>query len=750
MDNLSRLRILVCCTAFLIAFLFTASPAAAIDCPSCDDFNFCTIDSCDTTFGTCRHEPRSCDDGNPCTTDGCVNNFNNIGFCSHQIVPTGTSCDDQDSCTQGDACNSSGLCAGSQRPPASVCNDQNSCTVTDQCDDFGHCVGSALPGGASCDDGSLCTSGDTCAPDAGGAIVCQGTPQSCDDANPCTQDTCDPATGQCGHPAASCNDGNVCTTDSCDPAAGGCVRTPASGSCSTGRLCTVGDACSSGNCFPGAPRNCNDNLFCTVDSCSEALGGCRHVADNSLCPADSPCNHWVCNGCTASGCLGGCFNQLANVSMECDGNICSFDQCVRGICMGNSAPNNVACNDQDPCTSGDRCNLLHLWQCDGLPVSCDDGDVCTTDSCNSTDGQCTHQGSGGPGTCGVGACQRTVNCSTNPDGCVPGTPSPETCNAIDDDCDGLTDELGSATCGVGACARTVSNCVNGVPQSCVPGAPASEACNGLDDDCNGITDDMGTTTCGVGACERTVTACIGGNPQNCTPGFPSAETCNLIDDDCDGSTDEGQTTCGQGACQETVDNCVNGQPQTCVPGTPTPEQPCNGIDDDCDGIADPGGIQADCTINPSTFNLSAQGSTFNIECKVLDICDPANPIPVPGAQIETVYISRADRADSSNDDVVLPDPATLPCPSPLLGSLYERGIVEDGAARQNTPKGATFKFDLPSDGACETLDGDRQDLAGRLTAIPDNTSATICVSGKANGADFQGCTTALIRNKGLR
>jgi hypothetical protein len=247
-----------------------------------------------------------------------------------------------------------------------------------------------------------------------------------------------------------------------------------------------------------------------------------------------------------------------------------------------------------------------------------------------------------------------------------------------------------------------------------------------------------------------VANCLNGTPQTCTPGAPAAESCNNIDDDCDGSIDEGQTTCGLGACQVTVDSCVNGQAQVCVPGNPTPEDMCNGIDDDCDGVIDQGRIQADCTINPSTFNLSAQGSTFNIECKVLDTCDPANPIPVPGTQIETAYISRADSADSSNDDVVLPDPATLPCPSPLLGSLYERGIVEDPGARQNTPKGATFKFDLPSDGNCQTLDGDRQDLAGRLTAIPDNTSATICVSGKASGADFTGCATALVRNKGLR
>jgi hypothetical protein len=314
----------------------------------------------------------------------------------------------------------------------------------------------------------------------------------------------------------------------------------------------------------------------------------------------------------------------------------------------------------------------------------------------------------------------------------------------------MIDDLGTTTCGVGACSRAVANCVNGVPQTCVPGSPSAEVCNGLDDDCNGLTDELGTTSCGVGACSRTVPNCMNGAPQSCVPGSPSPEICNLIDDDCDGEVDEGTTTCGVGGCSRTMDSCVDGQPQVCVPADPRPEDLCNGIDDDCDGLIDQGRIQAECTLNPSTLNLNSQGSTFNIECKLLDLCDPANPVSVPGTQIDTVHISRADSAATSSDDVVLPDPSTLPCPDPVLGMLYERGIVESMADRQNSPKGATFKFDVPSDGSCETLDGDRQDLAGRLAAIPDNSSATVCIAGKANGADFTGCTTALVRNKGLR
>ncbi len=74
-----------------------------------------------------------------------------------------------------------------------------------------------------------------------------------------------------------------------------------------------------------------------------------------------------------------------------------------------------------------------------------------------------------------------------------------------------------------------------------PGAP--ERCNALDDDCDGQTDEgivPQPTTCGIGGCARTGQAeCVGGVVRDtCTPGTPTAEICNGIDDDCDGTTDE--------------------------------------------------------------------------------------------------------------------------------------------------------------------------------------------------------------------
>jgi len=79
----------------------------------------------------------------------------------------------------------------------------------------------------------------------------------------------------------------------------------------------------------------------------------------------------------------------------------------------------------------------------------------------------------------------------------------ETCNGVDDDCDGLTDEGddglplrqpcydGDAdTEGEGECHAGTQDCLGGVFTGPCNGQvlPADEQCNGLDDDCDGLSD----------------------------------------------------------------------------------------------------------------------------------------------------------------------------------------------------------------------------------------------------------------------
>ncbi|MDP6946599.1 MAG: hypothetical protein QF464_20790, partial [Myxococcota bacterium] len=81
------------------------------------------------------------------------------------------------------------------------------------------------------------------------------------------------------------------------------------------------------------------------------------------------------------------------------------------------------------------------------------------------------------------------------DTCLPTGDADTTCDGVDDDCDGATDEdyaVSDTTCGVGACASTGSlTCVAGAESdSCVMGEAAASdtTCDGVDDDCDGATD----------------------------------------------------------------------------------------------------------------------------------------------------------------------------------------------------------------------------------------------------------------------
>ena len=71
-----------------------------------------------------------------------------------------------------------------------------------------------------------------------------------------------------------------------------------------------------------------------------------------------------------------------------------------------------------------------------------------------------------------------------------------------------------------------------------------EVCDGIDNDCNGVVDDLGTVECGLGSCRRVVERCVGGLPNECVPGDPSPENCaDQIDNDCDGLTDCAEVDC---------------------------------------------------------------------------------------------------------------------------------------------------------------------------------------------------------------
>ena len=157
----------------------------------------------------------------------------------------------------------------------------------------------------------------------------------------------------------------------------------------------------------------------------------------------------------------------------------------------------------------------------------------------------------------------------------------ETCDGVDNDCDGEVDEDLVRDC-ASACGAGHETCTAGVWGGCDAPAVEAEACNGLDDDCDGIVDPgcdcaAGTTrACGetstVGACHPGVQTCgADGRWGSCADSVgASTELCNDRDDDCDGVVDNGASVTGCG----TGETCTNGG---CVPSDPV--TPPNDEDD---------------------------------------------------------------------------------------------------------------------------------------------------------------------------
>ncbi|MBN9161900.1 MAG: hypothetical protein BGO98_12405 [Myxococcales bacterium 68-20] len=135
------------------------------------------------------------------------------------------------------------------------------------------------------------------------------------------------------------------------------------------------------------------------------------------------------------------------------------------------------------------------------------------------------------------------------------SPNRETCNGLDDNCNGLVDEAfpdkGQACDDgkLGVCKGTGVRVCNAAQdgttcQIMTPGmAPGVEVCNGLDDDCDGVIDNDpsdGNQPCGVaiGACSQGVTACIDGALQCVGGSGPELEVCDGKDNDCNGTVDD--------------------------------------------------------------------------------------------------------------------------------------------------------------------------------------------------------------------
>ncbi len=187
------------------------------------------------------------------------------------------------------------------------------------------------------------------------------------------------------------------------------------------------------------------------------------------------------------------------------------------------------------------------------------------------------------------------------EGACTGCSGVELCNNMDDDCDLAVDEDLTRACGtdIGVCEPGTETCMAGAWVGCdASPLPTAETCNGLDDDCNGTPDGFAQSCTSLPPPGNPNTGPCHPGTQVCPPDgsgmfgacigevVPVTEVCNLVDDDCDGTVDEGSggadcsSTCGVGT---TV--CVNGVIE-CNSMPAVDDETCNGVDDDCDGNTD--------------------------------------------------------------------------------------------------------------------------------------------------------------------
>ncbi|MFN0032198.1 MAG: MopE-related protein [Flavobacteriales bacterium] len=206
----------------------------------------------------------------------------------------------------------------------------------------------------------------------------------------------------------------------------------------------------------------------------------------------------------------------------------------------------------------------------------------------------------------------------------------ETCNDLDDDCDGQIDEgiptntyyrdldgdtYGNPLVTIQDCSQPagyVSDNTDCNDNNASVNPSATEVCNNIDDDCDTLIDE------GFDVDGDTYTTCEGDCNDNNASIHPGAtEVCNNVDDDCDGSTDEGFDV--DGDTYTTCEGDCNDNNASVHPGA---TEVCNNIDDDCDGSTDEGfdvdgdtytTCEGDCNDNNASIHPGATEACNNID-----------------------------------------------------------------------------------------------------------------------------------------
>jgi len=240
--------------------------------------------------------------------------------------------------------------------------------------------------------------------------------------------------------------------------------------CLTARDCARGESCVNNACVGsgsdagmrgagGAPNGGTSNGG-TAGS-GPSSGGATDAGSGTPGVLGAPCDYPSdCPGPLRCGPRGTCIYQCST-NFDCAADQCCQDhRCITGnacfadaaIVVPPDAGGGAACAGDLDCQNGvvcdgfERCVAGHCKA--AATTACDDGDPCTTDTCDEKKGSCAHKVSGpvdedGDGHYAIGAACATGaaladDCDDHNPNAYPG--HPELCDEVDNNCDGVADE----------------------------------------------------------------------------------------------------------------------------------------------------------------------------------------------------------------------------------------------------------------------------------------------------------------------
>jgi hypothetical protein len=540
----------------------TQTRCGAADCSANPCHTICG-NLCDCGNGTidfleqCDTGIQGCQTGAVCGVAGTTRECACINTCGNGTVDAGEQCDGTDS---GTTCDALGF-ADADAVPCTRCAFDTSVCDVGRCGD-----GIRAPRNDEvCDGADVGT--ETCVTRGftRGTLACR---------NDCAGfDTSGCVVGRCG-------DGILDAGEQCDLGAGNSnapdaacrtnCHTPRCGDGITDPLrneqCDDGNQSNGDPCRNGCVRaTCGDGFVCSNLSCTTGPNG-----GPEQCDAVAVC----CVSCGRRICP--------------DGILCSLTD-TNGCCHPNTT-----CNDGDPCTT-DSCNLT--TGCAHAPVPncctmlgdsrCNDNNPCTNDQCNVGARRCEHV----PNT----ATCNDSNACTQGDVCAGGT------------CDGAT-----VTCVPPDACREVVGCnpASGCQFRFISGCCIGEG--GACDDGNACTQG---DTCSGGTCAGTAVQCTALDQCH------DAGVCNPATGQCSNPPKADGTTCADGNACTQVDTCQAG---TCVGASPVV---CTALDQCHDaGVCNPATGQC-----PNPPKADGTACTDDDACTRADTCQGgacvgANPV----------------------------------------------------------------------------------------------------------------------------